>query len=130
MYELRDRINLGPEEGIVTETSSYEYGAPPVRGSSVASNERSHIDEAEEYAHSYAALARGLDCVRDIYVDLTDGLTIYTVYEGNFREATDALYDIYDRVMDMFPGCLAKYRLIGAASGNDDPLPSSARRVA
>ena len=62
-------------------------------------------------------------------VTITDGLTIYTVYEGDFREATDALYDIYDRVMDIFPACLAKYRLIRHAVRADYPLPPTAHRV-
>ncbi len=85
--------------------------------------------EREEYTRTYAALARRLDIVRDIYADITDGLTIYTVYEGDFREATDALYDIYDRVMDMFPACLATYRLIRQSARADYPLPPTARRV-
>ncbi len=85
--------------------------------------------QQEEYARTYAAFARELDVVKDIYADMTDGLTIYTVYEGDFREATDALYDIYDRVMDMFPACLAKYRLIRQAARADYLLPVTARRV-
>jgi len=85
--------------------------------------------EYEGYTRTYATLARRLDIVRDIYADMADGLTIYTVYEGDFREATDALYDIYDRVMDMFPACLATYRLIRHAARADYPLPPTARRV-
>ncbi len=130
MYDKWDSID-SPQGTFAAAESVGDARLPALtRESSAPLQELNSGNEIDRLASNYARLARGLDFVKGIYVDLTDGLTIYTVYEGGFRDATDALYDIYDRVTDMFPDQLTKYRLISAASDSDHSLPSNARRVA
>lgn len=81
------------------------------------------------YEHAYATLVCGLGFVKGVYVDQMDGLTISTIYEGNFRDVTDILYEIYDRVESSFPECLVKHRLIRAANNGDYSPPVNARRL-
>lgn len=83
----------------------------------------------EQYVDMYAHLVESLDFVKAVYVDDWHGLTIYTVYQGDRRTASDHLYDAYAEVIDRFPQVPVDFRRLDYDRLESSPVPTTARRV-
>jgi hypothetical protein len=97
-----------------------------------ARNRRSDPKIGEDIAPSYAecylqALGRP-DFLEAVYLDLSPGIAIYTVYRGPFATVAGTLFDAEIAVIDRFPDIPVNFETVNVES-REAVLPASAQRV-
>lgn len=86
-------------------------------------------DGIAEYVMAYVHLVKIYDFVKDIYVNASNGLTIYTVYQGERRAISDKIYEAYGQVIDLFPHMPIDFRLLNHKRLDTVPVPGDAYKV-
>ena len=82
-----------------------------------------------EYVAAYAHLVKTYDFVKGVYVNASNGLTIYTVYQGERRAVSDKIYEAYGQVIDRFPSMPIDFRLLNHNRLDTAPVPGNAYKV-
>jgi len=82
-----------------------------------------------EYVTAYVHLVKAYDFVKGVYINASNGLTIYTVYQGERRAISDKIYEAYGQVIDRFPRMPIDFRLLNHKRLDTVPVPGDAYKV-
>lgn len=78
---------------------------------------------------AYVNAVRALEQVSGVFVNESNGLTVYTVYRGDRRQARAAIYDTYQTVMNRFPDLLIDFHTVPSDSAGETLASENAHRV-
>jgi multidrug efflux pump subunit AcrB len=75
-----------------------------------------------QVVETYIDAVRALDQVSGIFANDSHGLTVYTVYRGDRRQARAAIYDAYQEIMNRFPDILIDFHTVTCNNAEAAPI--------
>lgn len=83
----------------------------------------------EAYINRYVDAIRELNFVKAAFADVSNGLTLYTVYNGRLDEVGPRLYEVEGCIIDQWPDVPVVFRVVNASRPGTWPSPMTAHQI-